>query len=484
MTIDSSHRHLATTIQDEIRSLPRGARVPTHRELVQRFNVSATTVADALSVLRHQGLIESRPGAGTFRAGVATIDRAGDTSWQEAALEQSERSRTARQGRRRFDASAMLATLAPPSADVVDLSGGYLHPTLQPQRLLTSALARAARRTEAWERPASGGLPELRDWFAADIGGGLSRHDVLICNGGQGALATSLRALTNPGDPVIVESPSYPGTSAAALAAGLDPVTVPLDQNGMRADELGDAIARTNARVIVVQSNFHNPTGVNLSESRGEEILRIARQHKAFVIEDDCARLLAHADSGPRSPSLISRDPDGAVINIRSLTKVTSPNLRVGAIAARGPVMSRLRSASVIDTMMVPAPLQYTMLEVVTSSGWRRELADLSTKLQLRRDIVIDAVSATFPAGALKNRPTGGFHVWVALPSNTDSRRFAAAALARGISVTPGDNYVTNDDGTSHIRISYIAAPAIADIAHAIRRLDGVVTEFAAAESL
>lgn len=479
MNHDSSFRQLALAVAPEIQSLPVGTRIPTHRELVRRFGVSATTVAHALSLLAQQGLIESRPGAGSYRTGIRPAAQAGDTSWQQAALEPTGPDGTPPGTPRSFDVPALLATLARPNPDVIDLNGGYLHPDLQPLPMLSTALSRAARRAEAWERPAPGGLPELRDWFASDIGGGLGRQDILICGAGQSALSTALRALAQPGTAVVVESPAYPGATAAAHAAGLRTVAVPLDAEGMRPDYLDEALAHSRARVVIVQPLFQNPTGISLTQQRGHDIRQIARRHGAFVIEDDFARHLAHPDAGPLPPPLIAEDPDGVVVHIRSLTKVTSPNLRVGALAARGPVMSRLRAALIIDTMLVPALLQYTALEAVTAPSWRRALASLAKALQHRREIATSAVAETFAANALGYRPRGGYHLWVSLPAHADSRQFAAAALAHGVCVTSGDNYYPNDNSAPHIRLSYVAAPSPADINDAVRRLATAITDTA-----
>lgn len=197
------------------------------------------------------------------------------------------------------------------------------------------------------------------------------------------------------------------------------------------------------------------------------------------MIEDDFARYMAHDDGKPLVPPLISDDPDGTVVHIRSMTKVTSPNLRVGAIAARGPVMARLRAASVIDTMLVPAPLQYTTLEVVTSPSWRRGLATLGKTLKHRRATARDAIAAAFPT-ELTHYPRGGYHLWVSLPPQSDSRQFAAEALTRGVAITPGDNYVTSGGGSPHIRISYVAVPSPADISEGIRRLEPLVSKYIA----
>lgn len=456
-----------------------GARIATHRELVRRFGVSATTVSQALALLTQRGLITSRPGAGTYRTKARPVTRAGDTSWQEAALELTNHIGSSAGTPRSFKTPALLRTLSTLGPDVVDLNGGYLHPELQPLSALSTALSRAARRSGAWDRPPVGGIPELRDWFASDIGGGLSRHDILICGAGQSALATALRALGQPGDPVVVESPTYPGTMAAAQAAGLRMIPVPLDTEGLRADYLNEALTRTRARVVIVQPLFQNPTGASLSVSRQHEIRAIARRHGAFVLEDDFARHMAHADAGPTPtpPPMIADDPDGTVVHIRSLTKVTSPNLRVGALVARGPVMARLRSAHAVDTMFVPAPLQYTALEMVTASGWKRALATLGSALAHRREVAVDAVSATFGPHALALRPRGGYHLWVSLPDHLDGGQLTTAALANGVALTPGDNYYPTDSSAPHVRLSYVAAPAATDVDGAIRCLGPLVAD-------
>jgi len=468
---------VAEALVTEIRDLPAGSRITTHRELVRRFGVSATTVSQALAILTQRGLIASRPGAGTYRTEARPVPRAGDTSWQEAALELTHHIGSPTGTPRGFRTPALMSTLSHAAPDVVDLNGGYLHPDLQPLTALSTALARAARRPGAWDRPPVGGVPELRDWFAADIGGGLGRHDVLVCGAGQSALAIALRALGQPGDPVVIESPTYPGIVAAAHAAGLRMVPVPLDADGLRADYLDEALTRTGARVVVVQPLFQNPTGASLTATRQQEIHAIARKHGAFVVEDDFARHMTHADSGPTPPPMIADDPDGTVVHIRSLTKVTSPNLRVGALAARGPVLARLRSAVVVDTMFVAAPLQLTALEVITAPGWRRALTTLGAALKHRRDIAVAAVTATFGPHALPLRPRGGYHLWVTLPDHLDGRQLAASALANGVAITPGDNYYPTDSSAPHVRLSYVAAPSATDVDDAIRRLAPLVAE-------
>jgi DNA-binding transcriptional MocR family regulator len=107
-------------------------------------------------------------------------------------------------------------------------------------------------------------------------------------------------------------------------------------------------------------------TGTVLSPQRRTAVLGIARAAGAFVVEDDFARRLAHADSPPLPLPLAADDPDGIVVHVRSLTKAASPSLRIGPLPARGPV-ERLRAIQVVDSLFVPRPLQETALELVGS---------------------------------------------------------------------------------------------------------------------
>lgn len=452
-----------------------GTRLPSQRELVRRFGSSATTIAQALAQLSLRGLVETRPGSGTFRS-AAIRAQARETSWQDAALELTEGLEERPGLVRRFTGSALSQVLTTSSPDVIDLNGGYLHPTLQPAGPFAASLTRVSRRPEAWERPPAAGVSALRDWFAQDIGAGLNRHDILVTPGGQSALATTLRAVTGPGDAVVVEAPTYPGTIAAAQAASLRTVPVPLDHEGIIPEHLGEALARSRARVVVVQPLHQNPTGVSMSRHRQQDVLAVARTHAAFVVEDDFARHLTHKGQWTAPAPMISEDPDGAVIHIRSLTKATSPNLRVAAIAARGPVLGRLQAALTVDSLLVPAVLQHTALEAVTAPGWRRALTALQTELGQRRQEAAAAVIDALGQDALPHQPHGGYHLWIALPHHTSGLEIARTALTSGVALTPGENYYAyGNDQRPNLRISYVAAPTTHEVTSAIQRLGTVV---------
>ncbi|MEU1308571.1 PLP-dependent aminotransferase family protein [Streptomyces cinnamoneus] len=477
----NSVAELAGILRGELDRYSPGEKLPSSRALVDRFHVSPVTVSRALATLAAEGLVRTRPGAGVFRAEPHTAPtRTGDTSWQQVAL-------SAETGDESFprtvDSGGVLTSLASPPPGVIELSGGYLHPGLQPERALAAALGRAGRRPGAWERPPLEGVEELRSWFAREIGGPagtVAPSGVLITSGGQSALTTALRALAPPGAPVLVESPTYPGMVSAARASGLRPVPVPVDDRGVRTDLLADAFRASGSRLFVCQPLFQNPTGTVLADDRRREVLRIARAAGAFVIEDDFARRLVHEGAPPLPPTLASQDPDGVVVHVCSLTKFTSPSLRVGALAARGPVLERLRAIQVVDSFFVPRPLQETALELVGAPAWSRHRRAVAAELRTRRETLLAELARELPVLVPDVVAQGGFHIWFRLPDGTDESALAAAALRAGVAVNAGRPFYCAEPPAPHLRLCFAGAAGTAELAEGVRRLRTAYEEITA----
>ncbi len=417
------------------------------------------TVAAAIRALVNEGLVETRPGQGTFVAPrAAPPDRAPDLSWQTVAL-----------GSRRSGEAELQALLATPPPGAIPLSGGYLEPELQPTAALGAALARVARQPAAWQRGPAEGRADLRAWFARDVG--LRADDMVICAGGQAALSSALRALAGPGDTLLVESPTYLGALAAARAAGLRVVPVPADADGVRPDQLAAAFGRTGARLFYCQPLHANPTGATLATSRRAAVLTAVREAGAFVIEDDYARDLT-IDGDPPRP-LATEDTDGHVIYLRSLTKSAAPGLRIAAIGARGQAGARLRAVRLLDELFVAGPLQQAALEFVTSPGWDRHRRALRTALRARREALLTALRRHL-ALDIGRVPRGGLHLWIRLEEGADDVAVAAAAAAGGVVVFPGRPWFAAEAPAPHLRLTYAAAPPdLMD--EAVRRLSAAI---------
>ncbi|WP_116246473.1 PLP-dependent aminotransferase family protein [Nocardiopsis sp. FIRDI 009] len=475
MNESSSVEALAASLRRDFERYQTGEKLPSSRALMERYGVGPGTVSRAVARLAAEGLLVTRPGAGAFRARRPDpVRRGGDTSWQEVALSAESGASVPRT----VDDTGVLATLSAPPPGAISFHGGYPHPSLRPDRALASVLAGAARRPGAWGQPPVEGIEELRGWFAREItgpAGPLDASHVLITAGGQSALTTALRALAPPGGSVLVESPTYPGLLAVARASGMRPVPVPVDADGLRTELLEGAFRATGARVLVCQPLFQNPTGAVLASERRSQVLRIAREAGAFVVEDDFARRLAHADSGPLPPPLAADDEHGTVVHVCSLTKAVSPSLRVGALAARGPVLGRLRAIQVVDSFFVPRPLQEATLELVGSPAWRRHLRALAAGLTERRTAMSAALLRELPGLEQPVSRLGGYHLWLSLPEGTDEAGAVTEALRAGVAVAPGRAYFPAEPTGPHLRLSFAATAGAQEIDEGVRLLAGVL---------
>ncbi|HEX8102324.1 MAG TPA: PLP-dependent aminotransferase family protein [Solirubrobacteraceae bacterium] len=440
-----------------------GERLPSVRELMARHRVGPGTVQQAVGALVARGVVEARPGRGTFvaegPAAPAAPAAPADLGWQSVAL-----------GSSPYAGVGPLEDLRrlPPPGDVL-LSTGYLPADLQPRGALGQALARAARRPDVWGRVPLEGVPALREHFAAEVGGGAEAADVLICPGGQSALNACLRALAPPGAPVVVESPTYSGMLVLARAAGLRPVPVPSDAGGVRPELLADALRRSGARVAYLQPTFANPHGTTLAADRRADVLAAAADAGAFIVEDIPFHELA-LDGAPTPPPLWHDDRHGHVVSVRSLTKSASPGMRVAAVLARGPAAARIRAARIVDDLLVAGPLQEAAVELVAAPAWARHLRTLRATLRERRDALAATVDRELGPGRLAALPRGGFHLWVALDPHEDDIDTAARAARAGVVVSAGRWFFPAEATGPHLRLSFAGAPPDR-LAEGVRRL-------------
>ncbi|HTU74452.1 MAG TPA: PLP-dependent aminotransferase family protein [Trebonia sp.] len=461
---------MASWLRDEVRHLAPGDRLPSTRSLVEAHKVSPVTVSRALAVLAGEGLVVTRPGAGAFVAERTDRDAAADMSWQAVVL-----------GERSVNAEGISSLADPPGADdVISLASGYPHASLMPMRALGSALNYAARAPRAWERPPTAGLASLRTWFARHSGAGTCEaRDVIITPGGQAAITAALRALLRPGEPLLTESPTYPGVLAAARLAGLRALPVPVDEHGVIPGLLAEAFARSGARAFYCQPTYHNPTGAVLTAGRRAEVLAVAAAAQAFIVEDDASRWLSHHQRPPRS--LLADDRDGRVVYLTSLTKAASPSLRVGALIARGPVAGRLQAIRVVDDLFVARPLQEAALNLVTRPAWEEHLRALGDQLGQRSSVLARELSSALPAARFLP-PAGGMHLWARLPAGSDDVEIASAARRAGVVVLPGQPFFPAEPSGPHLRLTFSAASSAADLRSGVRRLSAAVAMAQASE--
>ena len=424
-----------------------GARLPSTRELVARYQASPVTVQHALRTLTGQGLIESHPGVGTF-VRAARIARPADYGWQTAALRSP-----------RTHIQSISTALRSTPNDVIALHAGYPDRDLLPERLVRAALTRAARTDAALDRTPAAGHPELQSWFARELGAATpagvtppTPSDVIVLPGSQSGLSSIFRVLAGTGKPLLIESPTYWGAILAAQQAGVRVVPVPSGPTGPDPDELARAFDETSARLFYAQPNYANPTGAQWPAATHEKILEVLRAHGAFLVEDDWA----HDFGITSTPTPVAANDDrGHVIYLRSLTKSVSPAIRVAAVIARGPARERILADRGAESMYVSGLLQTAGLDVVTQPGWQTHLRGLRRQLGARRDLLVAALREHAPQADVERVPPGGLNLWVRLPDGTDVRRLARDCENAGLIIAPGNEWFPAEPAGPFIRLNY-----------------------------
>ena len=367
--------------------------------------------------------------------------------------------------------------------EVVSLAGGMPNLTALPLDAIGDLMARLVedRGAAALQYGSGQGDPRLRE-LICDVmaleGIVASPDDVVVTVGSQQALDLVTRVFIDPGDVVLAEAPSYVGALGTFSAYQADVVHVEMDDDGLVPDALRRAIAEVKAsgrraKFLYTVPNFHNPAGVSLAESRRDEIVSIALEAGLLVLEDNPYGLLGF-DTDP-TRALRARTDDG-IIYLGSFSKTFAPGLRVGWVLAPHAVREKLVLASEAAVLCPPTFNQFVVAEYLSSYPWLEQVSMFRKIYRERRDATLDALTQFFPAECTWTHPTGGFYVWVTMPTGVDAKVMLPRAVTARVAYVPGSAFYADGSGTSHARLSY-CYPEPDRIREGVRRLAGVLEE-------
>jgi 2-aminoadipate transaminase len=447
-----------------------GMRLPPEREMAAALAVNRTTVTRAYQELVTDGVVEPRGSAGTVVLPPAREAGPPGPSWLLTLPAFGETSLGPEPTLLRDVAAAASRS------DVVSLAAGAPDPALQPVEDLRACLDEALRR---WGREAMGygpieGFGPLREILAGRLAGSLVApgDGVLVVSGATQGLALAARTLVEPGDDVVVETPTYVGTLQTFGLAGARLIGVPVDGEGIRTDLLEGVLARRRVRLLIVQANYHNPTGAVLSGARRDRLLWLARRYGVPVLEDDAYPALGF--DGHTTRPLKADDRGGSVIYLSTFSKTLSPGVRVGWMVAPRPLLARLVLAKQFADLNTNAVGQLMVAEFLDSSRYERHLRESRHAYRLRRDGLLRALELVSAHLEVPAAPSGGFYLWCRLRAGPHARLLASLAAREGVAIIAGEAFTggtaRGETGADRIRLSYAScAPEVA--AEGVRRL-------------
>ena len=453
-------------------SLAADTRLPASRQLAHDLGVNRITVENAYAELESEGLIFSKLGSGTY---VLPPDSflpipknnldAPWPLWQQSVLAQN-----------KVTPSKLPDALpgAGRHPQIISFASGIGDANLFPAEDIRKALQAVMRRdgTAALDYGERSGYGPLREGIAhilASQGLHIQPENILITAGSQQALSLVSQLLLNPGDVILVESPTYAGALDLFRALGFKIVDIPVDAQGMQVEGLEKLLQQHHPKLIYTIPNFHNPTGTCLTGPRRRQLLVLADRYNIPIIEDDFVGDLRY--EGHTQPALKALDPGGCVIYISTFSKMLMPGLRVGFIAADGPIYDCLVNFKRINDVATSALVQRALEAYVTVGRYQAHLRRSCQVFRRRRDAMIAAIRRYLPAGVNFDPPQGGLFIWLQLPSGLSSEELLLLAWEEGVDFAPGNAFFPDRmHGSSWLRLNFVAQ-APAQIEEGIKRL-------------
>jgi 2-aminoadipate transaminase len=368
--------------------------------------------------------------------------------------------------------------------EVISLAGGFPDTSTFPPDTFAAVTQRIAAEScaKALQYGPTEGLGETKDCIAevmAVEGMSVDRADLMVTTGAQQGIDLVTRALIDPGDVIIAEAPTYPGAVPAFSSYEADVVQVDMDADGMRVDLLEETLDRLERdgrrpKFIYTIPSFQNPAGVSLSLPRRKRLVEVAHQRELLVLEDSPYGLLRY--EGEPLPPLYALDGGVYVMHLGTFSKILSPGIRLGWVAAPPPVLAKLNLGKQAADLC-SSTLSQLMVQAYFEQGRWRDYVDSLTELyRTRRDTLLDALADHFPPQAEWTRPAGGLFIWATLPDFIDTTDLLARALRENVAFVPGRAAFLDGRGANSMRLNFSGSTE-EDLREGVRRIGEVITE-------
>lgn len=368
--------------------------------------------------------------------------------------------------------------------EVISLAGGFPDTSTFPPATFEAIWHAVAQESvaRALQYGPTEGLDEAKaciEQIMAAEGMHANPDEIIVTTGGQQGIDLVTRTLIDPGDVIIAEGPTYPGAVPSFSSFQADVVQVDMDSDGMRVDLLEETLDRLERegrrpKFIYTIPTFQNPAGVSMSLPRRKRLVEIAHERELLVLEDNPYGLLRY--EGDALPTLYSLDGGVFVMYLGTFSKILSPGIRLGWVAAPRPVLAKINLGKQAADLCTSTMTQLMVKAYFEQARWRDYVDSLTDLYRGRRDTLIAALEEHFPPQAEWTRPAGGLFVWATLPEFIDTTDLLARALRENVAFVPGAAAFLDGRGHNSMRLNF-SGSTDADIREGVRRIGEVITE-------
>ncbi len=445
------YQQVADYISEQINNelLRAGEKIPSVRQCSKEMGLSISSVIRGYELLQDQMLIEPRPQSGFYVR--SQFERSNPPEISQPIAEPSE-----------VNIDSLAVTLLQTTQDETVIQLGTAPPftDVASVKALNRIMAKIIREDAniADYDPPPGNKDLRRQIARRMINAGIKTHpdDIVITTGCQEAVTLCLRAITNAGDTVIVESPSYFGTLKAIESLGLKVLEIPTHaEKGVSLSALQDAITQWDIRACILTPNFSNPLGYVMSDEKKLKLRNLLKTASIPLIEDDIYAELSYNTQRPKAIKAFDETGENSnVLLCSSLSKSLSPGLRIGW-AIPGKWLNQVTQLKVCNSMAgatVPAKTAARYLEL---GIFDRHLRQMRRHYKNQRDYFLHLATVHLPKNIRLTHPEGGYVIWLELEKSIDSMKLYKGARRNNISIAPGPLFSVSGEYKNFIRINY-----------------------------
>ena len=365
---------------------------------------------------------------------------------------------------------------------IISFAGGFPDPAMFDVQGIQSAANQALTEEPgaALQYGATEGYQPLREQLSAFMGSKgatVAANELIVTTGSQQALDLLGKTMISPGDKVIVEGPTFLATIQCFRLYGAELISAPVDAHGVDPEALEELVARHKPKFVYLIPTFGNPSGALLTLERRQRVLAMAVKHNTLIVEDDPYGDLYFGDAPPPSLLALSAGVPGSrdlIAYCGSLSKVLSPGLRVGWMAAQPALLANAVMCKQFSDAHTSTFAQATAAQYLKAGGMPATLARVRSVYAERAQAMARALTRELGDAVAFTQPEGGLFFWARLTGasgkTTDAAAFARRAIEHNVAFVPGVPFYAADADPSTFRLSFATAD-VAKINEGMERL-------------
>lgn len=278
--------------------------------------------------------------------------------------------------------------------------------------------------------------------------------DVLITSGSQQGLDLVAKSFINPGDKVVVESPTYLAALQTFRMYGAEFIEAPVDADGVIAEELDKILSsESGVKLIYMIPSFQNPSGRSISTERRKAIMEVVQKYDVILIEDAPYEDLKYTDEV--YPSMKSMDTTGQVLYFGSFSKVITPGFRLGYSVAAETILSRMIIGKQSCDLNCSVFTQAILAEYLKRGLLPEHLEKINAEYKAKRDLMLATLEETMPEGVTWTHPEGGLFLWLELPMHMSTNDMFLSAVEKKVAYVAGDSFYAAGEPHNAMRINF-----------------------------